>query len=188
MSGYPDGAFWDIAAIPYTTPTENCGLALAGGCPNCLASVLSYDPKADEFVPDPISPGFAAEIDLLTAGGGMISALSSWSIARRAFVSATVMSVTTNRTTGWDWDSAITSAMQTANAVAIFEVKISNGSLALLRFGSSNTMQSLSGALLGPTIGNAGRASHLTVGACSVSMLVVPSDGSTDTFKVLPEE
>jgi hypothetical protein len=188
VSGYLDGAAWDMAPMPFNPPTEGCGVIVAGGCPNCSASVLKYDSKADKFVVDPSSARALSEVKALTAGGGAVRALSSWSIAGRGFVAATVSVVTGMGAYGWNWTSSVPSGMPRADGVAIFEVVTANSTFTLLRFGPGNAAKPNLGALLGPAAGAAGRASYLPVGACEVSAVTVPAVGATVAYSLLPDE
>jgi hypothetical protein len=182
-----DGAVWDMTAIPFQSATEGCGIAVAGGCPNCSASLILFSPDLNAFVVDGISQSWNTEMSLLMAGGGNLRALSSWSMAGRAFVGATV-SISSTQLDGWGWTTTAAENVVWADALAIFEFLEANQTLVKSSgyFASNHQASTTGGVLIGPLTGIAGKAVFTTVSRCNVSVLIVPSNISSIAYQILP--
>ena len=187
IEGYPDGAIWDMTSVPFHSATAGCGLAVAGGCPSCSAALLLFSPEHNAFVVDHTSNSWTDEISSLLTSGSILSALSSWSMAGRLFVGATV-SISSSEHVGWNWTSSVSENMVQADALAIFEYLETNHTLVRSSgfFSLTQEKSNTVGALIGPITGTAGRASYTTLSTCNVSVLIVPTNVSTFAYQILP--
>ena len=187
VDDHPDGTVWDMVSVPFQSATAGCGIAVAGGCPNCSASLLLYSPDQNAFVVDQASQSWTGEMSSLMAGGGSFRALSSWSMAGRVFVGATV-SISNSEKVGWNWTSSASENTVWADALAVFEYLEANKTLVPSSGYFALTQRALStdGVLIGPVIGHAGRASYTTLSSCNVSVLVIPSNESSVAYRIIP--
>jgi hypothetical protein len=187
VDGYHDGAVWDMTSVPFQSATAGCGIAVAGDCPNCSASLLLFSPDHNAFIVDHASQSWTAEMSSLMNGGGSLSALASWSMAGRLFVGATV-SISNSEKVGWNWTSPASENIVESDALAIFEFLKANRTLVRSSgyFALTQLASSTAGALIGPVAGTAGRASYSTLSSCNVSVLIVPSNASSIAYQILP--